>query len=85
MASPESTYASVIQKENFPVKEHAIVLDAYEDITIKNYILVVGKALNPTNIRFASRIANNRICMYLAGKTCVDLRPVIQTYSSKTD
>ena len=72
MSSPASSYASVTQKENFPMKEHAIVLDAYEDITIKDYILGIGKALNSTNIRFASRIANNRICIYFAGKTFVD-------------
>ena len=72
MSSPASSYASVTQKENFLMKEHAIVLDACEDITIKYYILRVGKALNPTNIRFASRITNNRICMYPAGKTFVD-------------
>ena len=72
MSSPASSYASVTQKENFPMIKHAIVLDSYKDITIKDYILGVGKALNPTNIRFASRIANNRICMYLAGKTFVD-------------
>ena len=41
-------------------------------ITIKDYILIVGKALKATSIRFASRIANNRICMYLAGKTSAD-------------
>ena len=56
MASPESTYASLIQKENFPMKEHAIVLDAYESITIKDYIFGVGKVINPANIRFASEL-----------------------------
>ncbi|KAK1131837.1 hypothetical protein K0M31_015988 [Melipona bicolor] len=51
MASLESTYANVILKDNFPMKEHAIVLDAYEDITIKDYILGVGKAnLLSTNL-----------------------------------
>ena len=53
MSSPASSYASVTQKENFSMKEHAIVFDACEDITIKyyhkNYILGVKKALNPTN------------------------------------
>ena len=32
----------------------------------------VWKALNPTNIRFASRIANNRTCSYVPRKTFVD-------------
>ena len=40
--------------------------------TIKDKILVVGKALKATSIQFASRIANNRICMYPAGKTFAD-------------
>ena len=48
-----------------------MVLDAYEDITI-NYIFGVGKVINPTNTRFASRIPNNRICMYFASKSFVD-------------
>ena len=50
MSSPASSYASVTQKENFPMKQHAIVLDAYKDITIKDSILGVGKVLSPTNI-----------------------------------
>ena len=69
MTFQESTYASVIQKDS-PTKEHATVLDAYEEITTKDYIF--GKVINPTNVRFASRIANNKICMYLAGKSFVD-------------
>ena len=44
----------------------------HTEITIKDYILVVGKALKATSIRFASRIANNKICMYFAGKTFAD-------------
>ncbi|KAL6256675.1 hypothetical protein P5V15_012792 [Pogonomyrmex californicus] len=50
----------------FPKKEQAIVLDAIEEISIKEYILAVGNIVKPNNIRFASRISNNRICFYLA-------------------
>lgn len=48
------------------------MLDTYEDITLKDYILGVRKVINPANIRFASRIANNRIYMYLGSKSFVD-------------
>ena len=85
MSSPASSYASVTQKENFPMIKHAIVLDSYKDITIKDYILGVGKALNPTNIRFASRIANNRICISQAKLLLTISHPIIQIYSLKTD
>ena len=34
--------------------------------------LYFGSWEGPTNIRFTSRVANNRICIYLAGKTCID-------------
>lgn len=57
------------------MEEHAIVHDAYKDITIKDYILGVGKVLNPANIRLTSGIANNRICMYLVSKSFVDKLP----------
>lgn len=70
--SSNSTYASVTQKTTFPTKDQAIILDAYEDISIKEYIIAIGKVIDPTNIRFASRIANNRICVYLASKHLVD-------------
>ncbi|XP_076377888.1 uncharacterized protein LOC143259457 [Megalopta genalis] len=68
---PSSSYASVIQT-CFPTKEQAIVLDALEDISVKEYIVAIGRIINPGNIRFASRIADNKICVYLSSKSVAD-------------
>lgn len=55
-----------------PSNDQAIVIEAYDDITLKDYIFAVGKITDPANIRFASRISNNRICIYLANKQLVE-------------
>uniref|UniRef100_A0A6P7FWY2 Uncharacterized protein LOC114331898 n=1 Tax=Diabrotica virgifera virgifera TaxID=50390 RepID=A0A6P7FWY2_DIAVI len=38
----------------------------------KEYIIAVGSVVGPRNVSFASRIANNRICIYLSSKNMVD-------------
>lgn len=66
------TYAAVTQSVLFPTKEQAIVMDAIDGVSIKEYTLAVAKVISPANIRFASRISNGRICMYLANQQLVD-------------
>lgn len=70
-AAPNS-YAKAAQNVTFPKKDQAIVSDAKEGISVEDYVEAIGKIVNPSNIRFISRISNNRICTFLASKSLVD-------------
>ena len=47
-------------------------------IQIKEYAYALGRITKPTNIRFISRISNNRVCMFFASKKIAD--HIIDTY-----
>lgn len=57
---------------NHPNKEQGIILNAIEGLQIHEYIYAVGSIVKPKNIIAASRLSNQRICLYLAGKNIVD-------------
>lgn len=65
------SYANATQKEVFPTKDQAIVLESIEGIPINDYILALGKIIDPSHIRFASKISMNRVCIYLSSKEIV--------------
>lgn len=72
----QRTYA---QSTQFPNRNQAIVIhaaDVSEEIKLKDYIYEVGKHVGPSNIIFASRISNNRVCMYLKSSTLADQLPI---------
>lgn len=66
------SYATVAQITTFPKKDQAIVIDALENVQIKDYAQALGRIIDPSQIRFLSRISNNRICTYLSSKSIVD-------------
>lgn len=66
------SYATVAQSEFFPDKEYGIILDSIDGIPLREYILAVGSLVEPRNIRFASKISNNRVCIYLSSKQLVN-------------
>lgn len=66
------SYAAVTQNTMFPKKDQAIVIDAIENVQIKDYAQALGKIIEPSQIRFLSRISNNRICIYVATKLIAD-------------
>ena len=70
VVKPSQSYSTVTQSG--PTKDQAIVIEAHVGIPIKDYIYAIGKLTEPTNIRFVSRISNNRICIYLANKKSVE-------------
>lgn len=67
----QTTFASKV-KQTFPNKNQAIIMNTVDDIEIFEYVKAVGDIIGPNNIHFASKISNNRICIYLANKTLVD-------------
>ena len=54
---------------SFPTKEQAILIDAIDNTTTKDYVHAVAKVTGSEVIRFASRIPSGRICIYLDRKT----------------
>lgn len=66
-------YSEVTQQSQmFPRKEQAIILSTVEDLTVADYVTAVGNITGPNHIRFASRISNNRICIYLSNAELVE-------------
>ena len=62
------------------MKEHTIVLDAYEDITTQDYILEVGKAQLTFDLLQELRIIEY-VYTSQAKHVLINLRSVIQTCS----
>ncbi|CAH1109855.1 unnamed protein product [Psylliodes chrysocephalus] len=74
-ASPSTSYVSavkVVPKITFPKKDQAIVLHAEDSLKLFDYVKAIGDIIGPKNISFASRISNNRICIYLGSTELVD-------------
>lgn len=66
----------------FPEREQAIVLSVVEDLKLVDYVATVGQIVGPKNVIFASKISNNRICIYLANTNLVDF--VVSNHSITT-
>ncbi|CAD6228488.1 GSCOCG00012050001-RA-CDS, partial [Cotesia congregata] len=65
-------YARVAVNDNFPKKDQAIIIDVIEESQISEYARALARLIDPTLIRFMSRISNNRVCVYLANKQTAD-------------
>lgn len=92
--SSKMSYAEKAKKSQQPTtqtpkKDQAIILNAIDTIPTKEYVLAIGKIVNPANITFASKISNNRICIYLKTKEIVDKlidsHPELQINDTKTE
>lgn len=57
----------------FPKKEQAIIIDVNEELRLNDYVSTVGNIVGPKNIFAASRISNNRVCIYLTDIKLVDM------------
>lgn len=57
----------------FPKKEQAIVIDVNENLRLNDYVTTIGKIVEPKNVFAASRISNNRVCIYLTDVKLVDM------------
>lgn len=68
----KKSYASVATRDVFPNKDQAIVIESKEGLTIKDYLNKLATIVDSTNIRFISRIYNNRVCVFLSSKEIAD-------------
>ena len=53
-------------------REQGIVLDCIEGLNLTDYTCAIGDLVNKNNVLCASRISNNRICVYVATKELVN-------------
>ncbi|KAK2579954.1 hypothetical protein KPH14_007634 [Odynerus spinipes] len=56
----KKTYSAAIS-DVFPKKEQGIIIEAKDGLTIKDYATEIAKLTDPNNIRFISKISNNRL------------------------
>lgn len=56
----------------FPKREQAVIMNVVDNLKLGDYVIALGNIVDPKNILFASRIANNRICIYLSSTNLVD-------------
>jgi hypothetical protein len=73
------TFAETTANTMFPKKDQAIILNTINEIPQIEYVKAFGKITLPKNITFASRISNNRFCIYFRDKNTVD--ELIKNYS----
>ncbi|CAH1101793.1 unnamed protein product [Psylliodes chrysocephalus] len=66
------TYSSVVTQQ-FPSKEQSIIFNSIKNAFLQDYLIPLGSLIQPKNILFSSRMSNQRICMYLANKSVVNI------------
>lgn len=66
------SFSNTVKASLFPKKDQAIIYPAIDGLQVKDYVVETGKLVNPQNIQFASRMSNNRICIYFNTKELVN-------------
>lgn len=72
VSQSQKTFAETTANVNFPKKDQAIVFNTIDDVPQIEYIKAFSQLTTPNNIKFASRISNNRFCIYFASKNIVE-------------
>ena len=68
----QKTFAETTANLSFPKKNQAIIFNTIDGIPQIEYIKAISLITNPSNIKFASRISNNRFCIYFANSNIVN-------------
>lgn len=64
--------ASSTPRRTFPKRDLAIVLNAVQSLKLADYVYAVAEITGPKNITHVSRIANDRICIFLSSIQAVN-------------
>lgn len=64
-----NSFAETTAKSNYPKMNQAIVLNSIDGVRQVEYITAISKLTEPYNIIAASRISNNRFCIFLNNET----------------
>lgn len=71
-----SSYANAASAKpilnTFPKKDQAVIINVLDGVKLTDYVVSLGGIIGPKNILFASRISNNRVCIYLSSKELVE-------------
>ena len=67
-----SSSPTIATHVSFPKKDQAVVFNSVNETTLTESVVAVGSLVQSKNVLFASRIANNQICIYLKDKLLVD-------------
>uniref|UniRef100_A0A6V7LX22 CCHC-type domain-containing protein n=1 Tax=Bracon brevicornis TaxID=1563983 RepID=A0A6V7LX22_9HYME len=91
------SYSQIAQQGDLPKKDQAIILEAIDGFTSRDYALALGKVVNPAEMISIAHISNKRIMILLSNKnlvekltekeTKIDIKGteiVIHSYISKT-
>lgn len=71
-ANPQS-FANIVRQKIVPTKDLGIILMANNnELKLFDYVKAIGSLVSPKNITHASRIAHDRICIYLKSKKIID-------------
>lgn len=66
------SFSNIVKASNFPRKDQAVIFPVIENLLVKDYVIATGKLIGPKSILFASRMSNNRVCLYLASREMVE-------------
>lgn len=66
------SFSGAVKASAFPRKEQAIIFPVIEGLQIRDYVVATGDLVDPKDILFASRMSNNRVCLYFSSKTIVN-------------
>lgn len=69
----KKSFAETTSNTSLPKKDQAIVFESIDNIPQIDYIIAISKLTSPKNIKFVSRISNNRFCIFFKDKNTVDL------------
>jgi len=79
------TFAETTANSLFSKKDQAIVFNTIEDVPQIEYIKAISQITTPKNIKFASRISNNRFYIYFASNDIVEQIITKQPYTVVND
>lgn len=68
----KKTFPETTANFTFPKKDLATIFNPIDSIPLIDYTKALSTITNPINLKFASRISNNRFCRYFAIKNIVD-------------
>lgn len=66
--SAPSTFASTVSKKPPATLEQGIIIQAKEGLYINDYLEALIHLVDPNDIRYASKISNQRVCIFLSNK-----------------
>lgn len=66
--SKNMTYSQKLLTDKIIKKDQAIIINALPDVQFKQYLIALGSIINPTTIISASRISQQRICVFFNTK-----------------